>query len=380
MGIAAPRADAWVRPYASDDELASRSDSIVVGHLTGTIEKVAFASEKMPNGQDFELDVYRARLAISAVITGSQPLGETPLIIHYGLRPVALVSHPSFADQLNPPAVAPGDSTSPVGIFDSATTALGGPPSDDIRKDHLWFLRRNARGPSGRPEPSDAPGIASPDDVQSLSEREYYEALVQGASEGLQPFIDRAPWRLEQMKTAQARLKIMEICRNPDLSARADALLPIWEKGDFSGVSQLALDKIFACGPVGAAKLLPEFEQGGGVPARRFVLTGLTKMGYKPAIPILIDFLARQVEWWKTRTFADREFAARDGQRGGAPYQDPRAVSFRDMYCVIEALESFNAKEALPVISASRNQWKSVKFDSNNDLLGVCDSALSHIR
>jgi hypothetical protein len=71
-------------------------------------------------------------------------------------------------------------------------------------------------------------------------------------------------------------------------------------------------------------------------------------------------------------------FGAKDGQKGGDPYNDPRAVSFRNIFCSIEALANFRAKEGKAVITLIRDHWKAAApFDSNNDLLKTCDDALA---
>ena len=112
--FSATSAQAWLRGYVQDDELISQSDAVVIGHLVGPIQPVQLAYIG-PGAPIFE---YRARLLVTAVLTGNMPLGETPLIIHYGLLPESLKPPPTFKEQLNPKAVDPGDATSPVGIHD----------------------------------------------------------------------------------------------------------------------------------------------------------------------------------------------------------------------------------------------------------------------
>ena len=374
--ITAPSAKGWIRYYAPDDELVSRSDSIVVGHLVGTIQEVPFDSEKLPDGRNFEYTVYRARLLVSAVIAGHQPVGETTLIIHYGLRPAVLTPHPTFIEQLNPKAVDASDSTSPVGIYDSATTALGGPPSDNLRQDHLWFLRKNCSGPSGRQEPTDAPGIASPDDIESLSEQGYYEAITRGSSEGLQEFVDRQQWRLNRIKTAQGRLKVREVCRNPDLSARCDQLISIWRREQWSPVGTLALEQIFKCGLLGEEKLVPLFREPEPIDIRA-ILQGWSSHDFPGMSAALIPYLDRQREWWKTRSLAQKSFAALDGSAAGPQGDDPLGISFRNLYCAVEWLQNSRDPRVRPAVLAIRDQWKNVPFKTQNNLLTVCDETLA---
>ena len=87
---------AWIRYYVPEDELVSRSDSVVIGHLVGPVKTVKVGSSPFPGREPIEMDEFRAELLITEVLRGHQEKGETPLIIHYGLRPVRLVAKTHF--------------------------------------------------------------------------------------------------------------------------------------------------------------------------------------------------------------------------------------------------------------------------------------------
>jgi hypothetical protein len=366
---------AWMRGYPQDDELISQSGAVVVGHLVGSIQPVQLVYAG-PGAPIFE---YRVRLLVTGVMTGLMPLGETPLIIHYGLRPVALKEHLSIEEQINPKAIEPDDATSPVGIYDCAGWG-GGPPSDDMRQDHLWFLRQKVRSIGPAKEDMDAPGIQSPQDLQPMKDRAYYEAVLKGDPTALSAYTTGNTWLAQRARDVQGRLIVKVICRNPDLSARCDQLLALWRKDQGKSIPTIfAFQKILDCGEIIAPKFKPVFEDP-AVVDKGAPLSIWMKFGYKPAIPVLIAFLNREHDWWKTRTAADQKYGAIEGPRGGPPFWDPRSVSFRNILNVVGVLTNFRAKEARSAVRAIRDQWKSVSCWPNNDLVGACDQALTDFR
>ena len=222
---------------------------------------------------------------------------------------------------------------------------IGGPPSDDLRRDHIWFLRQNIRSIGPAKEDVDAPGIQSPDDVQPLERRSFFEAIISGNPTQLDAFVASDEWQVQRTKDVQTRMKIMVISRDPNLSARCDQLLPIWRKSQWSSAGILALAQIFATGDVGRKKLEPIFLEPQPSDLRG-ILQGWGGDRLAALAPSLVRFLQNQHEWWKGKTMADKSLAALTGSAAGPQGDDPRGVSFDNMYCVIEALGNSTDVEA----------------------------------
>jgi hypothetical protein len=303
------------------------------------------------------------------------------LIIHYGIKPVVLKANPSIQDRLNPTAAdhTAGPNT-PVGIIDACD--WGHALSDNIRNDHIWFLRASARGGPGPPgvEDTSAPGIWSPQDLQPLDRKPYYCAIIAGEIDALTPFTVGNSWQAADARVAQSRMNVMRIAKTPDPSARCDQLLPIYVQGaPYSDASHLAFDQIIACGQLGAAKLVPLFKNP---PYANFelgtILSGWWKTGYNESVPIIIDWLNQEDQRWSKLTKADQIYASLEGPRGGEAYHDPRSVSFRNMFAAIEVLDDFHATESKALIRRIRNRWAvSAPFLPNNDFLKRCDDTLA---
>jgi hypothetical protein len=374
-------ASAWLRCYLPADELVQHTDSIVIGHVDGS-----FTPLEIPKGnlgsivpKDFRFMEYRTTLVITEVLAGKMPVGPTPLLLHYGIRPVVLEAKPTAQDMFNPPAADQNTGpNTPVGIYDSATTCIGGPPSDDIRKDHIWFLRAKASSVGGVNEDTDAPGIWSPQDVQPLDQKAYYEAVLAGDPTGLAPFTVGDSWQAQQARLTQSRMKVEKIAQNPDLSTRCDQLMPIFLNKE--PAHNFAFDTIVATGSVGAAKLVPVFQSADGDDIGT-IIGGWRTANYKESIPLITDFLRKEFFWWSSKSKEDRIYASREGPKGGEPFNDPRSISFRNIFSAVEVLDDFHATEAKGVIEQTRAQWAdAVPFLSNNDLLKTCDDALADLR
>jgi hypothetical protein len=364
---------AWIRGYAHDDELVQRSDSIVIGHIEGGFTQFEYPSKHSDGYHYWE---YRTTLFVTQTISGKVHVGPTPLVIHYGIKPVILKTNPSLQDTFNPPAADQNtDSNTPVGIYDAATTIVGMPPGDNIRKDHVWLLRTSAGSIGGVEEDTSAPGIWSPQDVQSLDRKSYYEAVLSGNIDAITPFTVGDSDVVKQARNTVSRLAVEKISQIPDLSKRCDQLLPFFLKK--APASNLAFEEIIACGSVGAAKLIPTFENSPGTDKTQ-ILIGWKNAEFKGSVPLIIEWLTKEDRWWGTLTKDDQIFASREGPKGGAPYNDPRSVSFRNICCSIEALGNFRAKESKALILQIRNRWQAAApFDPNNDFLKVCDDALA---
>ena len=94
-----------------------------------------------------------------------------------------------------------------------------------------------------------------------------------------------------------------------------------------------------------------------------------------------MKWLQDEDAWWSTQTTADMVFGSKDGQRGGDPYNDPRAVSFRNIFCSIEAIGNYRTPETKAIVERIREHWKAASpFDSNNDPIKCCDDTLAALK
>jgi len=386
LAVSTHSASAWLRLFAPDDELVQQSDAIVVGHVEASFTPVEIPSGNLRSivPSTFHFMEYRTTLVITKTLAGKIQVGPTPLIIHYGIKPVVLKTNPSIQDTFNPPAADQNTGPAiPVGIYDSATSCIGGPPSDDIRKDHIWFLRAKGQSVGGVEEDTSSPGIWSPQDVQPLDRKPCYVAIIAGDIDALTPFTLGDSYPAKEAVITQDRMKVMRIAKISDPSARCDQLLPFYIKGaPYSNAGQLAFDQIIACGSLGAAKLIPLFQNP---PNPNFelgtILSGWRKANFKESVPLIIDWLTKEDQRWSSRTRDDQIYASREGPKGGEPYHDPRSVSFRNMYSAIEVLDDFHATESKALIQRIRDRWAgAAPFLPNNDFLKTCDDALADLK
>jgi hypothetical protein len=373
----------WPAPIY-DDELVQRSDAIVIGHVEasftafGPLEKNAV---QMGLPADFRYLQYRTLLIVTKILVGKIGLGPTPLIIHYGLRPVVLKTQPTLADEFNPPAA---DSNTrpqtPVGIFDSTSDVIGIPPSDDIRKDHIWLLHTQGSSHGGIKEDTSAPGIWSPDDVQPIDRKAYYLAVISDDPEALTPYTLGDSWQAHQARMCQGRLEVQHFAKIADPELRADALVTFMASEEpFSSPAQLAMTKLEAMGPVGLQKLVPLFQNADHAYDRRAILQAWSRGRYQPAVPVLIDWLRSESQWWSQQSPKDMIWSFQEGQKGGTDFDDPRAASNRNVYCAVEALGNQGGAEGKAIIEQTRAQWNDlgVRPPPGNDIVSVCDDALA---
>jgi len=365
-------AAAFIRAPMWDDDLVDQSDLIVIAHL----KENRFEIEKDPQDPEFAQKVFFTTIVVSQVLKGTATPGDLRVGLHDPNYPTVLGGPfalvPAQAGEHPDPSAAIGVAAI-VGTIMVMTT-------DDIRHDQIWFLRSHA--PPRYPSAAVAgpPGLWFPEGIQPVKLIPYYQAIIKGDAKAVAAFDDKKDdWWSTRVRFASERISAKQTLIERDPSARCDELLKIYTTdGAFSPPGILALKEIMDCGKLGASKLIPLFVNADDHAFdRRSILQAWQGAGYKEATPFILSWLRAEEDWWETKTTADMVF----GSKAGAPYNDPRAVSFRNIFCSIEALGGFRGEEARNVVQRIRNHWKAAApFDTNNDLLKTCDDALAALQ
>jgi hypothetical protein len=372
---------AHLPPYTTDDDLVSRSDAIVEGHVDGGFA-VNDTVPKEYRAIGFHVTDYRTVLIVTKVIKGQLQLGATPVIIHGSLRPVVLTAQTPIQRLMGGDGLPSADEKTgpqvPVGLF-YPSTSLGMPPTADIHKTQIWFLREASLNPNV-PEDSSAPGVRSQQDVQPLNREDYFCAILSGDPEALSPFASGDSWEARQARIAQGRLRVQRLDKIGDLELRADALMAFMQgEAPYSSAAQLAMSKLTALGPTGLKKLVPMFTNADHSYDRRAILSAWGK--YPPAVPVIIAWLQSEGQWWTQQGTQNMIWSFQVGQKGGPEYNDPRAVSNRNVYCAVEALWNLGGPGTRDAVEQTRAQWAAlgVRPAPGNDIVAICDQALTQL-
>jgi hypothetical protein len=365
---------AFIRAPMWDDVLVDQSDLIVIAHL----KENQFEMANDPENPQPDRKMFYTTLVVSKVLKGSAPLGDLRVGLH----------DPNYPTVLGGPlAIVP----SPAGEHPDASAAIGiaaivgtifATSTDDVRQDHLWFLRTHATTDYHYPNSAGSPGLWFPEGVQPLKLEPYYQAIFAGDADAVGAFADADPksWWSHRVHFCQAALEVKNAATIPDLNARCDELLAIYvREGPFTPAGELALKDVMDCGPSGEAKLASTFLDSQNHDLdRRSILTAWQQTNYAGATPAIIKWLRDEDAWWNTKMIADKIWACHEGQRGG---DDPRGTSFRNIYCSVENLAGSQNAEAQLLVIQIREHWKAAApFDSNNDFLKVCDDAIARLK
>ena len=157
-------AQAWMRVYRDDGKVVEEAEIIVMARLKPGSVRIVHHEK----GRSWE---HHLTLLVSEVLKGRSTEGELPIVVHYGLN---VVTGRKMDDTRGFMSAQPGYPEEAVDLFDHGDMA--GWLSEDIRKDHLWFLRMlQGRGRDGLPP---ALGIEEPSDLQLPVLRPYFRAML----------------------------------------------------------------------------------------------------------------------------------------------------------------------------------------------------------
>ena len=156
-------AHAWQRRSYANNEVAERSEVIVVGALKrDSIQYVPHQSKYGASGE------YHVTLVIAEVLKGKLEQKEIPIIIHYGLD--LAIGERSFRD---PATTAEQKAKGPI-ILVNNPGSMWGPYLTGVDTDTVWFLRKRSGIYGEEPGRGDY-GVVDPEDVQPLKLKEYFK-------------------------------------------------------------------------------------------------------------------------------------------------------------------------------------------------------------
>ena len=175
------RVDAWPTRLFSDAEVIERSELIVLARIrVGSIKK-------MTNVGSYE---HSAILIVSHVLKGKFQERELPIIIHYGLLPVAARYEKNMADgdaTVRSPPEEPGET---VRIYEDNPSLGFFRPSGDVHTEQIWLLRHHSF-PQAKDyfATTNRLGVWAPEDIQPpTKEKQWAKYLTTVASaDGVQP-------------------------------------------------------------------------------------------------------------------------------------------------------------------------------------------------
>lgn len=270
----------WMRAPNEDADVVARSELIVVGHLKpGSIYRVS-------HEHWWE---HHAVLVITQSLKGSSTT-EVPIIIHYGLDPMARGTNPLFVDidTLGSHAVEP------VLILDTGNSSQSfAPLVPDATKDNVWLLRKLG-GEYGR-EPGTVYGIADPEDLQPLADRDYLALYLAADPEpGVRAFAAK-----HEDARAERYLAHREIQR---AGTDADTLMPYFLAGARWGGHDEVADALVASGVAGD-RLLARFPSA-DPRLRERIFDIWRRSAYKGAVPTLVKLLGDADRYWAAQKLA----------------------------------------------------------------------------
>ena len=358
---------AWLRPEYEDATVVDRSELIVVAHIKpGSIEYVPHKT-KPDEGARWE---HHATLVISEVLKGECDDKEIPIVIHYGLDPV--VGGHATVDQIRRDQFVKANPNDVIGIIDTGGKHRGGSPIvEDAREDNLWFLRRRS-GLYGREPGKGNYGIVDPEDLSPLEWKPYFLCyLSDNPADAVRKFAAEHPKAAVRVKSYLDHLEVQAILKIKDPKERYEKLLPFFLSGTTWNMKPEATYGIISCGMVGAEELRRLFDDPQYGRFRDEILAMWVRMGYKQAVPLVIELLKKHDQFW-----------ARQQLEKGWWNKDPeseltrrRQAVYGEVYSGVYLLRNFPDPRAKEVLELTRNRWKSLAFE-NPQIVDECEAAL----
>ncbi|HPO08188.1 MAG TPA: hypothetical protein PLZ55_05930 [bacterium] len=367
-------AQAWVRHPFEDATVVERSELIVVAHLKeGSIEHIPRETPATAT----TIWGYRAVLVITEVLKGNCDKKKVPIIFHHGLTPAVGGYAKEDGHVLNLVAFVENYPADAIGIFDTGGAWSGSSLVKDARDDNLWFLRRRSGVYGENPGTGDY-GIVDPEDLQPLELKEYFLMYL---TDNPEPLVKN--YVREQMRKAsrgQRYLDHLEIQRiltiaNPE--ERFDKLMPFFLNRTLWNLTSEARDGIISCGDIAGEKLMDLFDDPDYKKIRIDIIEIWQKVGYKEAIPTLLELLAKHDQFWSGQDLKkgwwnenpDSELTLR---RREICLEDPETLY------VLNALGAFQDPKARELLDKIYARWKS--FDGEGgSILQACEYVLQEL-
>ena len=366
-------AHAWRRPRREDAVVVERSELIVVGTLDANSIKYVPHKPKASEGRSWE---HHATLVIRDVLKGRSDRRDIPIILHYGLSPrVGGISagHGFDPDQGLLPKEDP---KAAVYILDTGTSAWSARPLvSDAGKDNLWFLRKRS-GWYGRKPGRGKYGIVDPEDLQPLQLKDYFLAYLSDDPElAVKRYMAKNPAVAQRAQRYLDHLEIQRILKIEDPSQRLEKLLPFYIQRTTWGMTREARQGIIACGTIGGKRLLTVFQDPKHRDLRADIIRIWRDIGYKDAVPLLINLLKQHDRFWEDQDLKKRWW----NREVGSELTRHRRAVYGEIYHAVCALRSFEDPRAREAIEITRRRWKSINFE-NSQIVEECEAALKALK
>ncbi|OHE79876.1 MAG: hypothetical protein A2107_07950 [Verrucomicrobia bacterium GWF2_62_7] len=370
--LALNAAYAWLRPQYEDAVVVERSQLIVVAHLKeGSIQYVPH-NKRLNEGAIWE---HHATLVITDVLKGKCDKKEIPIIIHYGLTPVVggYVKRDNF--MINYRVGKDEYPKDIIEVFDTGNSCRGLPSLvKDARQDNLWFLRKRS-GAYGRDPGTEKYGIVDPEDLQPLKWKDYLVAYMANDPEiGIKQHAKRNPDIAGRAKRYLDHLEVRRILKVECPKTRCDKLLPFFLNHTTWNMKSEARAGIISCGKIAGELLSEVFNDPDHSECRVEIIFLWRDVGYRNAVPLLIDLLKKHDEFW----------AQQDLQKGwwnrdvNSDKTRRRRNIYSEVYYSVCVLRSFKDRMAKDALKITRDRWKAIDFD-NPQIVEECEVALREL-
>jgi hypothetical protein len=340
-------AKAWMRVYRDDGQVVEEAEIIVMARLKpGSVRIIHHEKE-----HSWE---HHLTLLVSEVLKGRSAEGELPIVVHYGLN---VVTGRKMDDTRGFMAAQPGYPEEAVDLFDHG--GMGGWLSEDIRRDHIWFLRMlQGRGREGQPP---ALGIEEPSDLQLPALRPYFQAMLSRDPEpsllALAGKKDAAGSRSRQRLDS---LSIKRIASLPDAGERARLLLPYYQKDGLEHIraQQHAAQELLKCGNRAVDVLKALYEQETDVRKRRGYMRLLGKLGCKDPVLEVLRHLADLEKFW-----TDQNIPERKSWRESPDEQTSllRQTRYEDLEWCLQYIGDHGTPADIPQLERTSRIWRSIE-------------------
>ncbi len=292
-------------------------------------------------------------LVTTEILRGDVKPGRIPVAIHYGLDLLVDGVFDSDGDRIDVTTLRPKQ---PKGIVEIVQGLGAGMfPVEDMRQDHLWFLRH--------PPPQFLPGLAARDrlgvfdlgDMQPLALREYYAAYLTDDPEtrvrawlGAHPGSEAGPGALRYLEHCE----VERIRRDENPARRVERLLAHFRAAKLWGLRDEVREAIEASGET-AGPYLVALLKGGDYPdrlRRPAMIEMLGKIPYAPAFDVITAILEAH----------DAEFAREmrlSSWHVQTLQQGPLAQQYSEVCAAALALGDLGDSRALPLLHRVEAGW-----------------------
>ncbi len=305
--LAATSANAYL-PLATPDYLiATRADLVVVGRIKdGTVEYLPVV-EELSNGQTINWCAPRARFLVAEVADGKLREREIAIWFRGGVLPLVEGQfdwgtwHIDLRrEHFDPDSIQIGTLNNSFYLRDRLK---------DLRKNHLWFLKRNAGFPGLQPN-EEAWCIDSWDDVSPLNLKDYFMAYrAADPKKALLAVESKYPESTETIRRYVASLDAVDYSQTADPRRRARKLVRSLQR-DLKGVrgdvwldhtpAAMVRNGLIGCGDAGAEALAKELDLDSAKPEiRRRMIEVLGDIRSPIAKSYLLRILETNLGSWK---------------------------------------------------------------------------------